>query len=220
MVRSWLRSSSLLGSLVLGSACGPLVVLDDGTGVESSDASDASDGTGPSSTSTVGTSSTTSATTSTTTATTTPMTTSVDPTGREPGYCAQVCFTVDDCLYDGANPADFECIDGFCEFVGELPACDPMNCDDLMIGICTEVDGVSQCATPCSDDSSCIAGFTQCSGVDDAGNSICEPIPCWGTVEGEPCVIDGFGQLGICIDGLCACTDDAQCTAAGFACNA
>ena len=216
MARSWLRSSSLLGSLALGSACGPLVVLDDGGGEESTD--EASEGTGPSSTSAVGTTSPTSSTTSTTSATTTPMTTSVDPTGREPGFCALACVTVDDCLF-GGSPTDFECVDGFCEYVGEIPPCDPASCDDLMIGSCTEVDGVSVCATPCVDDSACVAGFTQCSGHDDAGNSICDPIPCWGVVEGEPCEIDGFGQIGICIDGVCACTDDSQCTAEGYGCN-
>jgi hypothetical protein len=223
MARSWLRPSSLLGSLVLGSACGPLVVLDDGTGAESFDAAEASDGTGSVDTTTVdtttvGTSSTTSATTTTTTATTTPMTT-VDPTGNEPGYCAQACFSLDDCLYPGSNPADWACTDGFCEFVGMIPPCDPQSCDYLMIGFCTEIDGVSVCATPCNDDSSCVPGFTECSGHDDAGNSICEAIPCFGTVEGEPCEIDGFGQIGVCIDGVCACTDDSQCTAVGYACD-
>jgi len=216
MPRPWLRSSPLLCSLVLGSACGPFVVLEDSTD-ESAGESEASEST--SSSTTNATSSTTAATSSTTSATTTPMTTSVDPTGREPGYCQETCRAVSDCLYPGSNPSDWACNGGFCEYVGVIPSCDPATCDDLAIGFCTEVDGVSQCATPCVSDVSCLAGFTQCSGYDDAGNSICEAIPCNGAVEGEACVIDGFGQYGVCIDGMCACTDDSQCPIDGWGCN-
>jgi hypothetical protein len=215
------RLSSVFCSLALGSACGPLVVLDDaGTGDETAEATETSDDAPSSSTSSTTAALTTTATSSTTSTTTSPpMTTSVDPTGDEPGYCAQACRTVADCLYPGSNPDDFECTDGFCTYVGEIPPCYPEACDDLMIGVCTEVDGVSLCVTPCIDDSSCLAGFTECTGFDDAGNSICMAIPCLGVAEGEACFIDGVGQFGVCTNGECACTDDSQCTIEGYACN-
>jgi hypothetical protein len=220
MPRVVVRLRPLLGSLVLASACGPFVILDDsGSDDESSETDEVSEETTTPPTTTSTTSSTTSATTSTTTATTATTTTTGDPTGDVPGFCAQACAIVEDCLYEGANPSDFACVDGFCEYVGEIPPCDPASCDDIMIGSCTEIDGVSVCATPCADDSACLPGFTECTGHDDAGNSICEAIPCFGTLEGEPCEIQGFGQIGVCTNGQCSCTDDSECTAEGFGCN-
>jgi hypothetical protein len=124
-----------------------------------------------------------------------------------------------DCVPPMGNEADWACTDGFCEYIAEIPACDPASCDDLMIGVCSEVDGVSICTTPCSDDTMCLAGFTECTGTDDAGNMICQALPCGGVAEGEPCDIPMFGQIGTCTDGVCTCTDDAECTAMGFACN-
>ena len=115
---------------------------------------------------------------------------------------------------------DYECTDGFCEYIGAPIECDPTSCDDLMIGTCADVDGVSTCTTPCTDDTMCLAGFTECTGMDDAGNSICAPLPCLGVDEGAPCTIMGVeGQFGTCTDGVCSCTDDAECTAMGQACN-
>jgi hypothetical protein len=223
---AWFSSQRTLALslLVLGPACGPLIIDIESDSEAESVGEPESETTSPT---TVSTSSTTSppSTSTTTTATTTsattvPDTTTVDPTGNEPGFCAQACEIAADCVFQGGIPEDFACTDGFCEYIGEIPACEPATCDDLMIGVCSEVDGVSQCTTPCANDSQCLAGFTTCTGVDDAGNSICEPIPCWGTPEGEACFIEGFGQIGVCIDGLCACTDDSQCTADGFGCNA
>jgi hypothetical protein len=223
--RALARVSLVFSSLVLGSSCGPFVILEPSTESETESASEtesdgsttavATSGTTPPSTTTPATSTTTPPAT-----TTTPATTSVDPTGDGPGYCTQACSSRLDCVPAGANPDDFACVDGFCEYVGTIPPCDPAACDDLMLGVCSEDDGVSVCTTLCEDDSMCIPGFTECTGTDDAGNSICDPIPCWGVAEGEPCEIEGFGQIGICIEGECACTDDSQCTAEGFGCNA
>jgi hypothetical protein len=223
----YLRCVLSLGALALGSACGPFVVLDD-TGDGSSEAEESAEVTSATTTastvstsSTVSTASTTAATTasttvstSSTTATTTPVT-----TGNEPSYCGQTCRSLEDCSPPGSDPSDWACNDGFCEFVGPIPACEPQFCEDLMIGYCTEVDGVSVCATACNDDSACIPGFTECTGVDDVGNSICVAIPCNGVAEGEACFIEGFGQYGVCTDGLCTCTDDSQCAVDGWACN-
>jgi hypothetical protein len=212
MARSRSVPWSLLGSLLLGSACGPFI-----TEVESDDEDEGTDeerdtSTGGSSgTTTAGTTAATSTTTTTTTATTT-------TTGREPGFCAYSCLEVEDCTFGGPT-VDWSCTDGFCEYVGVIPECDPATCDAIGIGSCTTVDGSSLCVTWCIDDSQCLPGFTECVGIDDAGNPYCAAIPCLGAGEGEACIIDGFGQLGVCIDGLCTCTDDSQCTGEGYACN-
>lgn len=138
------------------------------------------------------------------------------------GFCGQTCAAVGDCVPMGGMESDYACTEGFCEFIGEIPdppPCDTATCDDLMLGTCAMVDGVSLCTTPCSDDSMCLAGFTACTGMDDAGNSICEALPCGGAAEGEPCNFGGADQYGVCTDGVCSCTDDAECTAAGQGCN-
>jgi hypothetical protein len=216
------RLALALGSLALSllapaAACGPLIV-----DIESDSEAESAGETENDASTTVETTTTTTATTTTattTTATSTTTTTTADPTGDEPGYCSPVCGVVADCVALGGVPEDWACTDGFCEYIGLIPACDPATCDDLMIGVCAEIDGLSTCTTPCTNDTQCLAGFTECTGVDDAGNSICEAIPCFGTPEGEACFIEGFGQYGVCIDGLCSCTDDTQCTPDGYACN-
>lgn len=146
--------------------------------------------------------------------------TTVAPTdsGGGAGFCGLACEAPADCAMGGPEE-DWACTDGFCEYLVDPMPCDPATCDDLMIGVCADVDGFSVCTTPCDDDSMCAAGFTECTGTDDAGNSICAAIPCGGVAEGEPCDIPMFGQIGTCTEGVCSCTDDAECTAEGYACN-
>lgn len=135
------------------------------------------------------------------------------------GFCAISCAAAADCVPPMGNEADWACTEGFCEFTGALPACDPATCDDLGVGLaCADVDGVSQCTTPCPNGDECTAPL-ECSGMDDAGNAICAAAPCGGVAEGEACDIPNFGQIGTCTDGVCGCTDDAECTAPGYACN-
>jgi hypothetical protein len=216
MPRALARFRPLLGSLVLAAACGPFVILEEtGSDDEGTETNEGTEDGPPSTTTSTTSSSTTAPTTSATTSTTS---TTGDPTVDVPGVCALVCTVVEDCA-QGGNPSDFACTNGFCEYTGVIPRCDPATCDDLLIGYCTELDGVSTCAMACSDDSMCIQGFTECTGQDDAGNPICAPIPCFGMAEGEPCEIDGFGQLGVCTNGECSCTEDSECTAEGFGCN-
>lgn len=209
------RGSLTLSLLATGAACGPLIV-----DIESDSEAESAGETENDASTTAGTSSTTTPTSTTTATTATTISTTAttaDPTGDEPGYCSLVCEVVADCQALGGFSEDWACIDGFCEYL--VDACDPALCDDLMFGTCANVDGVSTCTTPCLDDTQCVDGFTECTGVDDAGNSICEAIPCLGTPEGEPCIFEGFGQYGVCIDGLCICTDDSQCSPDGYACD-
>jgi hypothetical protein len=214
------RLSLVLGSLVLGSACGPMVVPD---GRESDDESDDDTaGETAASTTTAATTSTSTSTSTTTPpdATTVGTTSPPDPTGgREPGYCAQTCQSAPDC---GFGSPDFVCIDGFCEYIGQIPPCRDDTCPPELGATCGMVDGVSSCLFPCATDQACSELFGAafvCTGVADDGTLYCQPPPCNGAVEGEPCDIPGFGQLGVCFDGLCVCTEDTQCTAMGFACN-
>jgi hypothetical protein len=133
------------------------------------------------------------------------------------GSCGQTCTTAADCVPPGQDSTAYACTDGFCEHTAP---CDPETCDDLGPGLaCAEVDGFSQCTTPCSDDAMCIAGVSECTGLDDAGSSICALIPCGGAAEGAACETAN-GNVDVCTDGVCSCTDDAECTVTGQACNA
>lgn len=140
--------------------------------------------------------------------------------GGGAGFCAATCTDAAMCVPAMGDPADWACTDGFCEYIGEPfvpPPCDDTNCPAAANLACADVGGVNQCTTPCIDDSMC-AGFTECTGMDDNGNSICAAIPCLGANEGDPCEIGG-NQYGTCIDEVCVCTSDTECTATGFACN-
>ncbi len=142
-------------------------------------------------------------------------------TGGDTGYCAPTCVVVADCVQPGGNLADWTCTtDGFCEFVGVPPPCDPMTCPAAAGLVCADVDGVSTCVIPCvMSGSECdLFGFA-CTGVTDMGDGICEPPPCGGAAEGDPCIIMGLGQYGTCTGGACTCVADAECTGPGLACN-
>lgn len=216
MPRALVRLFVALGSLVLGPACGPMVILEEGSESDDESAGDSE-----------ASSSTTAATSTTTTATTTPpdpttvsTTTPPDPTGREPGYCAQICSVVDDCVPPGTSLDGWACIDGFCEWNGQFPPCDETICPAELGGACASVEGIVQCVFLCTAGGrECDILGLECIGVTDEGLLHCLVPPCSGAAEGEPCEIPGFGQYGVCTDGVCVCTDDAQCTAEGLACN-
>ena len=150
-----------------------------------------------------------------------PDTGSGSDTAGDGGFCAQTCETPEDCAGEFGNAADWEC-DGFCEFIGTPPACDPAMCDDLMIGTCAEVDGTSLCVQPCPMGDECVAP-TECIGSTDAGDDYCTtppPEPCGGVEEGEPCEFEALGgALGTCTDGVCSCASSEECTVDGFDCN-
>jgi hypothetical protein len=222
MLRAFARLGPALGALALGPACGPLVVLDDeGSGDESAETAEGSDETASSATTST-TSSTTSATSSTATVSTTTSTTTPETTtDGEPGYCAQVCEAPAECVPGGSNPAEWDCIDGFCEYVGTLAGCDETTCPIAAGLACGTIDDVSLCVLACSaGGNECDVFDGECTGVTDEGIPYCELDACGGAGEGEVCFFEGFGQLGICTDGACVCTEDGQCTADGFACKA
>lgn len=142
-----------------------------------------------------------------------------DPTAGAGGFCGLICEAAADCAM-GGNEADWACTDGFCEYIADPPACDDTTCPAAAGAACADVDGVNICTFPCTDGGGeCDAFMLECTGTDDAGNSICQGAPCGGVAEGEACEIPMFGQLGTCTDGVCSCSDDAECTADGYACN-
>jgi len=136
------------------------------------------------------------------------------------GWCAYTCTLDAECPpQEGLIPL-IACIDGFCQY-GEPPVCDASLCPSELGWTCSVVDGLSFCVlacTPAGDECSTQPMFA-CTGVDDFGDSFCEPWPCWGAPEGGPCSIPGVGNFGICANGECVCNEDAQCTIAGSACN-
>ena len=216
VIPEFVRRSLVLGSLVLGSACGPLVILEGG-----SESDDESAGETEVSSTTAATSSTTTPPDPTTVSTTTPP----DPTGdREPGYCGQTCRSVADCASWGGSRADWACTDGFCEWIGDTtpPPCDEIVCPSAAGLACASVDGWETCVLLCTEYGSECAFVigSECIGVTDDGSLYCQPPPlCDAKADGEPCESSGVGQFGVCLEGACVCTDDTQCTAEGFACN-
>jgi len=150
-----------------------------------------------------------------------PPTSDTETTGNGgAGFCAQTCMAVADCVPMGGNEADYGCTDGFCEYKGMAPACDDTTCPAAIGGACADVDGVNVCTFPCTDGGTeCDTLMLECTGMNDAGDPICAAKPCGGVAEGAACEIAGFGQLGVCTDGVCSCSADTECTAMGYACN-
>lgn len=151
-----------------------------------------------------------------------PTTDAVDSTtggGGGAGFCGLTCESPADCAM-GGNEADWECNDSFCEYNGTPLACDDTTCPAAIGGECADVNGNNVCTFPCTDGGGeCDALMLECTGENDAGGSICQGPPCGGVAEGDPCDIPMFGQLGTCTNGVCSCTDDAECTPEGYACN-
>jgi hypothetical protein len=207
--RSWLALTGLAMGLLGPAGCvqNTIELEDESSGADDEDGS---------TTSTTTTSTTTAG--PTTNPGTTPTTADSGPdtdTAAGPGYCNLACLSLADC----GSPQDWECIDGFCQYTAEFE-CDPAQCDDLGIGVCSVVDGISQCTFPCTPGGSECDNFgLVCTGVDDAGSPICAGLPCNGFSEGEPCEFEGLGAFGVCTDGECTCTSDLECTFDGFACD-
>jgi len=155
-----------------------------------------------------------------------PTETAADTTagGGGEGFCGQTCADAAECVPMGGNAADWACTEGFCEFIGTLPEpppCDDTTCPAAIGGACADVNGVNVCTFPCTEGGTeCDALMLECSGMDDAGNPICAAPPCGGAAEGAPCEFPGgAGQYGVCTEGVCVCTSDAECTIEGQGCN-
>lgn len=130
------------------------------------------------------------------------------------GYCTKPCGTVTDCCPPGSvdcpsnmYPNNWECAQGACL----SPQC-ATNAD------CTAVDpdqgcfllgDFSSCLAACVNDGDCTAPLT-CSGVDDNGAKYCK-------ATGGGCTDDAScGGFGKCVDKVCVCAADADCTFQGY----
>lgn len=135
--------------------------------------------------------------------------------GAVDGHCDWACDVTADCVPFGADPTAYACTDGFCKFL--VSPCELCGGE---FGDCVQVDGADACVIPCASSDECAAYEMECTGIDDAGNAFCGPPSC-ATVfaEGEPCTTPGYGQNGVCRNGVCSCTNDTECTVEGSACN-
>ena len=131
----------------------------------------------------------------------------------EPGYCTKACDTPADCCAPGTPgcpsdqyPNNHQCVNGACH----PPECaDTQDCATNPNLDCFALSGFNSCGFKCDVDADCAAPLT-CTGSDDNGKTFC-------LFAGDGCTNDascnGFGS---CVDKLCVCTSDAECTAAGF----
>jgi hypothetical protein len=131
-----------------------------------------------------------------------------------PGYCTKPCGTVIDCCPAGAvncpsnmYPNNYACDKSACKApqcatTADCSALDPTQ-------DCLALSGFNSCSSTCVNDGDCSAPAT-CSGVDDNGKKYC-------LSSGGGCVDDascsGFGK---CVNKVCVCQKDADCTKPGF----
>ncbi len=130
------------------------------------------------------------------------------------GYCTKPCGTVIDCCPAGAMdcpsnmyPNNYTCDKSACKSpqcatTADCTAQDPKQ-------DCLTLSGFKSCSNTCASDGECTAPAT-CSGMDDNGKKYC-------LSSGGGCANDaacaGFGK---CVDKVCVCQKDADCTKAGF----
>lgn len=135
--------------------------------------------------------------------------------GASDGYCARGCVTpADCCLPNQPNcpsaqyPTNYTCDNGICG----SPQCAVKNdCTangQLPDNDCLSVNGINQCAEPCTVDGDCTAPAT-CTGMAQ-GTMFCKveqpPFTCQ---PGTSC--NGFGVCNAAGD-ACVCADDGDCT--------
>jgi len=132
------------------------------------------------------------------------------------GYCAPPCTTPAECCPantpgcpSNQYPNNYTCKDGSCR----SPQCATTS-DCTAEGPtkdCFMVDGEKSCKFACSTDTDCNAPQT-CIGVDDNGKKYCR-------ATGAGCPDDAFCMnlgIGKCINKVCLCEADADCTKTGF----
>ncbi|MBK8996242.1 MAG: hypothetical protein IPM35_10920 [Myxococcales bacterium] len=130
------------------------------------------------------------------------------------GYCTRPCGTVNDCCPAGSTdcpsnqyPNNYKCVAGGCR----SPECSTTtDCSSTNPKLdCFSLSGFHSCALTCSADTDCTSPLT-CSGLDDNNKKFC-------LAKGSGCSDDascnGYGK---CVEKVCVCYADADCTKAGF----
>jgi hypothetical protein len=160
------------------------------------------------------TSSTTSSTGSTGGATTSSSSAGGSDAGTPPGYCTKPCAAAADCCPPGdpncpgpTYPNNVACTNGACY----APECSATSdCTALNPKLdCFSLSGFDDCAFACASDADCTAPLT-CSGVDDNNKKFC-------LSAGGGCTDDAScNGLGKCVNKVCVCDVDNDCTKPGF----
>lgn len=135
------------------------------------------------------------------------------------GYCSKPCASASDCCPSGASgcpgaqyPNNYTCVSGACV----NPACSlgpagKAECAAINPKYdCFANGGVRDCAFACTTDGDCTAPQT-CVGQDDSGKKFC--LAKGGGCTEAMCV---NLKIGHCIEGVCSCSQDGDCTKPGF----
>ncbi len=131
------------------------------------------------------------------------------------GYCTPPCSTPADCCppdtpsCPGDNfPDNYTCKNGGCR----SPECSSTaDCTALNPKLdCLVLSGTHDCAFPCIADGDCMMPL-KCVGADDNGTKFCL------ATGGSGCSDDSSCQgLGKCINKVCVCASDMDCTKSGY----
>jgi hypothetical protein len=130
------------------------------------------------------------------------------------GYCTKPCGTVLECCPAGSMgcpsnmyPNNYKCDKNACRAPQCATTADCAMQDPTQD--CLALSGFNTCGTTCASDGQCTAPAT-CSGVDDNGKKYC-------LSSGGGCVSDAAcGGFGKCVNKVCVCQKDADCTKTGF----
>lgn len=131
------------------------------------------------------------------------------------GFCAQPCANAVDCCPPSpmspcpsdTYPNNFECKNGAC-YSGQCSS--TADCTAINPNLdCLTFSGQKSCVFDCALDGDCMAPLT-CTGVDDDGKKYC-------VFSGGGCTDDtSCGGFGKCVDKVCVCSSDTDCTVAGY----
>jgi hypothetical protein len=130
------------------------------------------------------------------------------------GYCTKPCGTVLECCPAGSMgcpsnmyPNNYKCDKNACKSPQCATTADCAMQDPTQD--CLALSGFNACVNPCATDGDCTAPST-CSGVDDNNKKYC-------LSSGGGCANDAAcGGFGICLNKVCVCQKDADCTKSGF----
>jgi hypothetical protein len=131
------------------------------------------------------------------------------------GYCTKPCGTVLECCPAGSMgcpsnmyPNNYKCDKNACRAPQCATTADCAMQDPTQD--CLALSGFNTCGNTCSSDGQCTAPAT-CSGVDDNGKKYCLSSGGGGCADDVAC--GGFGK---CVNKVCVCQKDADCTKPGF----
>lgn len=209
-------------ALLVGTACGPRVLVVDDAGHEDDDDDGATTGRPPPPPEPGTSTTTTSPPTATATASSSDDPEPPDPTAGNGGFCMQTCQRAEDCCNGAPDcpsddyPDNWACEDGRCVHGGCKSDDDCSFVPDDWI--CATTRHGAWCLPSCQTDDDCwIANDWTCSGITLDGQRYCKPGPtCGATPDFEPC--EGVGSCDP-ESGWCVCHSDADCEQPDSACH-